>query len=347
MDLIDDLEERQIHREQQIIHELLRDHSNPFHCPDVVFRNLFRLPKEAVKYLIENLELVESRLPKHLKVFAALHFFALGKCQRSVGSSYLSSQATVSRCITRVSNAIAAKLLPLWVKFPRFNTEQPGSFEKLGFRSVLGAIGGTHIAIVKPRQNKQPNIYKNNHGYYSVNTQIVCDQDKKILNITECPGSTLSAVVWQCSRIGKVMKDNYSKGNKNTWLLGDSCYPAYPWLLTPFASPSTPEEDKYNLMHTQARSYVLSTIGLLKGRFRCLTKDRVLHYKPKVALKIVRACVTLHNLCLHYGAEDVEGEWDESDLVRQPPMCFSLEEDSLTVTANQVRAQYAHENFGD
>ena len=46
-------------------------------------------------------------------------------------------------------------------------------------------------------------------------------------------------------------------------------------------------------------------------RFRCLLKDRVLHYAPEYATKIIMACVVLHNMCLEYNVplpEDCNAE---------------------------------------
>lgn len=32
--------------------------------------------------------------------------------------------------------------------------------------------------------------------------------------------------------------------------------------------------------------------------FRCLLKDRTLHYKPEKASLIINACIVLHNICI-------------------------------------------------
>lgn len=42
------------------------------------------------------------------------------------------------------------------------------------------------------------------------------------------------------------------------------------------------------------------TIGLLKGRFRCLLGARELHFKPEKAGRIIYCCCALHNLCIQY-----------------------------------------------
>lgn len=50
-----------------------------------------------------------------------------------------------------------------------------------------------------------------------------------------------------------------------------------PKLNQPEGSPSA----RYTDAHTTARSSVERTIGTLKGRWRCLRKERGLHYSPE------------------------------------------------------------------
>lgn len=69
--------------------------------------------------------------------------------------------------------------------------------------------------------------------------------------------------------------------------------------MTPLRNPNTPAEERYNNAQKSVRSIVERCNGLLKNRFRCLLKDRVLHYSPQMAAKIVNACVVLHNMCVN------------------------------------------------
>lgn len=57
-------------------------------------------------------------------------------------------------------------------------------------------------------------------------------------------------------------------------------------------------EEMYTSRHVQARNCIERCFGLLKTRWRCLLKDRVLHYHPCVASKITLACCVLHNIAL-------------------------------------------------
>lgn len=69
--------------------------------------------------------------------------------------------------------------------------------------------------------------------------------------------------------------------------LGDSGYPLLPYLMTPkLNQPAGSPSALYTECHVRARCSVERTIGILKGRWRCLRKERALHYAPEFAGKI-------------------------------------------------------------
>lgn len=83
-----------------------------------------------------------------------------------------------------------------------------------------------------------------------------------------------------------------------------------PYLPEP--PPDTPEA-RFNERMRRIRVSIEQCFGLLKNRFRCLLKDRVLHYAPETCAKIINCCAVLHNLCLEnniplYNDEDVVPE---------------------------------------
>lgn len=66
--------------------------------------------------------------------------------------------------------------------------------------------------------------------------------------------------------------------------LGDSVYPLMTFLLKPILNaPIGSPEYRYTQHITTARSAVERCIGILKGRWRCLRKERALHYQPEFA----------------------------------------------------------------
>jgi len=83
------------------------------------------------------------------------------------------------------------------------------------------------------------------------------------------------------------------------WVIGDSGYSLRSWMMTPVldAVPDSPEAS-YNTKQMKCRSLIEQCNGLLKMRFRCLLKHKVLHYSPPIASKIINTCCILHNICV-------------------------------------------------
>ncbi|XP_011858777.1 PREDICTED: putative nuclease HARBI1, partial [Vollenhovia emeryi] len=80
----------------------------------------------------------------------------------------------------------------------------------------------------------------------------------------------------------------------------DSGYALRPWMMTPIIDNElNMATRRYNERQKSTRSIIERCNDLLKMRFRCLLKHRVLHYQPDVCSKIINACTVLHNMCIH------------------------------------------------
>lgn len=88
-----------------------------------------------------------------------------------------------------------------------------------------------------------------------------------------------------------------------------------PWLMTPLREELVENTPQWRFDRTfkRARSTIERCNGVWKGRFRCLLKDRTLHYHPVKASKIAKACAVLHNMCITRG-ELAPGIQDEDPL---------------------------------
>ncbi|XP_029341144.1 putative nuclease HARBI1 [Acyrthosiphon pisum] len=73
----------------------------------------------------------------------------------------------------------------------------------------------------------------------------------------------------------------------------DSGYTLRQWLLTPINNPSTEAKEYFNAKQMSTRIIIERCNGVMKSRFRCLLKDRTLHYKLEKATAIINACVVL------------------------------------------------------
>ena len=237
---------------------------------------------------------------------AALRFFAGGSYQLDVGGNYTVglSQPSVSRAIHEIIDAFNTPfMLNRFIKFPQTIEEltniRQRFFIKFGLPGIIGCIDGTHVSIVTPIENEH--LYINRKRYHSLNVQIICDEELKITNVNaRFPGSTHDSFVWQNSNIFTFLRDLPREHRGRYYLLGDSGYPLRAWMMTPILPepPAGSPEANYNARIRTIRSSVEMCHGKLKNRFRCLLKDRTLHYSPVTAGQIVNSCAVLHNICI-------------------------------------------------
>ena len=83
-----------------------------------------------------------------------------------------------------LGGTVSKHLLPLYVTLPREERLRKviDEFESLwGFPEVAGAIDGTHVPIIKPKESL-PDYY-NRKGFYSVLMQAVVDSCGRFINV--------------------------------------------------------------------------------------------------------------------------------------------------------------------
>lgn len=230
------------------------------------------------------------------------------------------------------------RLAPIWIAFPdnnELNKSRIQFHQKHHLPGIVGCIDCTHVAIISPDQlNQVPNPqscreeqFVNRKGFHSINTQLVCDADGKIINVNaQYPGSTHDSYIWRHCSLRDTLEQLYYNGNTSVKILGDSGYPLEPWLMTPLAEndvlPNSKQES-YNRLHKRARNLIERVNGQLKSRFRCLLQHRTLHYHPTMAAKLIISCCVLHNMCKVAQLPDVEEDEDiENDLNNFPELAY-------------------------
>ncbi|KYB26054.1 Putative nuclease HARBI1-like Protein [Tribolium castaneum] len=234
------------------------------------FIKMFRLSNELFNYVVDRLEPYirlqrrNSDLSTETKVLIALNFFATGSYQTNVGvNKYIDvCQSSVSVCIKEVVNAVTQQdIYNEWVHFSdtfeALRKTRQGFFEKHGFPGVVGCIDCTHVA----NDNNQEHLYINRKFYHSINVQLICDSDLKILNVN---ARFPDAYIWNQSAVQDVMRVMHTAGENDCFLLGDSGYPLRTWLLTPFAQvvDQSPEAH-YNTIHKNTRVKIECCNGVL------------------------------------------------------------------------------------
>ncbi|XP_029923370.1 putative nuclease HARBI1 [Myripristis murdjan] len=299
--LLEDLENRAIRRER-VFKERADSESTEW------LLSRYRLPKNILMDLCRDLQPMLERetkrtkaIPVHIQLLSTLGFLATGTFQREIGDICGISQPTLSRIMPAVLDAIIS-LAPTYIQFPYRHHQQAeikrGFHAIAGFPNIIGAIDCTHVTIKAPSHNEYS--YVNRKGFHSINAQIICDANMSLLNVVaRWPGGTHDSFILQNSSVGVRLQ---AGAVEDGWLIGDRGYPLKPWLMTPVTYPRTPQEQHYNRAHARSRTIIERAIGLLKGRWLCLSSaGGALQYKPEKVCHIIMACCVLHNLAIRQG----------------------------------------------
>ncbi|KAG0426232.1 hypothetical protein HPB47_026648 [Ixodes persulcatus] len=179
----------------------LRPHRDAFELPEETFRRQYRLAKNVVRWLCDELreepELRRLRgswtvMTVEQQVLCALRFYATGSFQGMVASDehIARDQATVSIVVRAVSLAIV-------------QDDVERGFQRLGrIPGVIGCVDGTMIAIVGPSQN-DPTVTKAAYWcrkqYYALDVMSI---DPRY------PGSVHDSFAWRYSWL----RSNFEQG---------------------------------------------------------------------------------------------------------------------------------------
>lgn len=285
---------------------IFQDHANPIELYNGEhFRQRFRFSKESVRDFIMPALLLDLTRPTRRsqaltpiqQLCTALRFYACGSYQRVVGDTLGLHSSTVSKIVRHVSTSIVRRLKNTYITIPDNQNELfeiSNDFrEKCHFPGVIGAVDCTHVRIAKPARD--PLMFVNRKGYYSLNCQMICDTKLRFWNVVaRWPGSTHDSRIMDNSAIGNKLETGELRGI----LLGDSGYACRFYMMTPFTNPATPREERFNIAQRSARNVIERAFGLLKQRFGVLGQDSRLRCSLDTNMAIIVACVTLHNIAI-------------------------------------------------
>ena len=291
------------------------------------------------------------RNPVSVEVRVAVTIWRLGTNVefRTIAELFGLGRSTVGEIVLDTCDAITSHLFPRYVYVPqndRLKEVIDGFEHRWGFPQTVGAIDGSHIPILKPKDSASD--YYNRKGFYSIIMQAVVEFRGLFIDINiGWPGKVHDARVLVNSTF-------FRKGNSGNlfprWsrtmsgvnvpllVLGDPAYPLLPWLMKPFMENpnTTPGQRNFNYRLSRARMVVENAFGRLKGRWRCLMK-RIDSHTVNVP-NIVASCVVLHNMCEIYGDYCLE-EWvlHEVNRSRLDNTSNSSTPCSTTCTASAIR----------
>ena len=148
------------------------------------------------------------------QVLLALRFYATGAFQNLIGDSLGVHKSTVSRIIHSVCSLDPQTSHE--VNFPvaqqQVKLTMDKFYEMAEFPGMVGCVDGTHIRIQSP--SEQEYEYVNRKGYHSLNVQLICDADCRIINcVIKWPGSTHDSRISKESAIFRVWRRTTQRHN--------------------------------------------------------------------------------------------------------------------------------------
>ncbi|XP_002166584.4 putative nuclease HARBI1 [Hydra vulgaris] len=329
--------ERALRRER-----IFRDRINPLNIyDDIDLYKRFRFRRASIFYLTDLLQI--DLQPKSnqtlivspiLQLLCELRFYATGSFQIVVDDSTAAlSQPTISRIIRRVSLSLA-KRVNEYIKYPTnqhvLNESRVEFYESAEFPQVTGVIDCTHICIQKPHEHEY--AYVDSSSNHSINVQAVCDNKGKFIDVVaKWPGSTHDARILRESKLGKKFMDGTFKG----LLIGDSGYPCFRWLLTPYLNPTTASQHRYSISLRKTRVIIEQVFGRWKRRFHLLHGE--IRMTPERTCTLVAACAVLHNLAIQLN----DGDMDENPIENDE----NDNEDIVAENNFQFRDDFALQHF--
>ena len=148
-----------------------------------------------------------------------------------------------------------------FILFPEGDTatrEAVKFYEKSGSLGVVGAIDCTHIRMQSPGGD-DAELFRNRKRFFSLNVQAVCNADMLFTNlVARWRGSVHDSRIFRMSRL----KQQFENGRYQGILLGDNGYRCKPYLMTPFLSPLTDAERRYNKALIKSRITIERTFGV-------------------------------------------------------------------------------------
>ena len=281
---------------------------------DREWKKNFRVSRATFRYLCNELRgklrhesTFRETVPVEKRVAIALWRLGTNVEYRTISHLFGVGVSTACIIVHEVCTAIVESLLHRYVKTP-VGAEAAdiiaGFEEKWGFPQCFGAVDGSHILILPPRDS--PSDYYNRKGFHSIVLQALVDHQNRFLNVyVGWPGSVHDARIFPNSEV--FTKGQSGRLAPNTVrsiggvsvpvvILGDPAYPLLPWLMKPYPGAGlSVKEKKFNSRLSRARVVVECAFGRLKGRWRSLLKRNDI--KIDFMTTFVTACCILHNIC--------------------------------------------------
>ena len=340
LDLVEEEEEREDGPPRTRVVPVHRDF---LALSNVEFLRHFRFTKAGFESLLTligaQLEHKDSRggaLSPAIQLQTALNHMAGSMFQRSTGLCFEGSQSAARACLIKVCNALLS-LKGQWIYMPSVAEQaQTAQFNmtKFGLPGISMAVDGVHCYFADtprgvPGHIDNLKVFWGRKARYSINCQVV-GNEQRICDIdVQWPGSTHDARIWRLSHAKQIIEEQIVYK-----IAGDSGYPLSQVLVKPYSAAEVqgdPRRKTFNRKLSGLRTVMTEDIfGRWKKRFPIL---RNLRCHLELSQKIIVTTAILENIAHAWNVDQPDD--DLPNLPHEGPVI--IYDDSVEVT--RIRGQ--------
>ena len=138
-------------------------------------------------------------------------------------------------------------------------------YDMANMPSVLGCIDGTHVRIVRLKDNEAE--FVNCKNYHYINVQVISNSRYRFCNVVaRWPGSTHHSFIFNTSNINIHLNNNHTRLHDGI-ILGDSGYSLLSHLMVLYPTSATAHERSFNRAYRSTRSSIERAIEQVKKPF--------------------------------------------------------------------------------
>ena len=343
LNVLDLLEEEAEREERPPRTRIVPVHRDFLELSDAAFLRHFRFTKAGFESLLgligAQLEHKDGRggaLSPAVQLQTALNHMAGAMFQRSTGLCFDGSQSAARICLIKVCDALLS-LKGQWIYMPSVAEQARTAqycLDKFGLPGISMAVDGVHCYFADtprgvPAHINELKVFWGRKARYSINCQVI-GNEQRICDIdVQWPGSTHDARIWKLSHAKQIIEEQIEYK-----IAADSGYPISQVLVKPYSAAEVNENPRrrtFNRKLSGLRTVMTEDIfGRWKKRFPIL---RNLRCHLELSQKIIVTTAILENIAHAWNVDQPDD--DLPNLPHEGPVI--IYDDSVEVT--RIRGQ--------